>query len=332
MKIQLITPTPPSRTGNWVTAQRWAKILRRLGHRTTIRQDFEAGDDDLLIALHARRSFSAIEAFRRHYPARLLWVCLTGTDIYGDLRAPPGKSLEDRQHIARRREQIDLALRWADRLILLQPKARETLPQELWPKARVILQSASAPQVRVPKIRRWFQACVVGHLRPVKDPFCTAFAARHLPAESRLRVVHAGGALSDDMERQAQREMESNPRYLWLGNRPPRRIRRLMAQSHLMVLSSHMEGGSSALSEALVAHLPVLSTAIEGVLGVLGDDHPGYFAVGDTAALAELLWRCETDAVFLEELRQRSRQLAPAFHIDREIESWRRLLAEVSTD
>lgn len=330
MKIQLITPTPPSRKGNWVTAQRWAKILRHLGHGTTIRQAYDGGDHDLLIALHARKSFAAIEAFHHRYPERPLWVTLTGTDIYGDLRGWPEEGTRDQQTIAKRRGQIDRALLWAHRLILLQPRAKETLPPEMLSKARVILQSAMAPTPGIAKLRRWFQVCVVGHLRPVKDPFRTAMAARRLPVESRLRVVHAGEALSDDMARQAQQEMEINPRYLWWGNRPAWQVRRLMAQSHLMVLSSYMEGGSSALSEALVAHLPVLSTSIEGVIGVLGEDHPGYFPVADTAALAELLWRCEINVAFLELLRQRSRALAPAFHLDREIDAWRHLLAEAS--
>ena len=39
----------------------------------------------------------------------------------------------------------------------------------------------------------------MGHLRPVKDPFRAAFAARLLPDASRIRVTHIGAALTAGM-------------------------------------------------------------------------------------------------------------------------------------
>ena len=44
----------------------------------------------------------------------------------------------------------------------------------------------------------------MGHLRPVKDPFRTALAARLLPPSSRVRVLHLGAALSEEMAEQAR--------------------------------------------------------------------------------------------------------------------------------
>ena len=54
-----------SRKGNWVTAERWARILRRLGHRVAIRQAFDGGRCELMIALHARKSFAATNSEQR---------------------------------------------------------------------------------------------------------------------------------------------------------------------------------------------------------------------------------------------------------------------------
>ena len=270
MHIQLITPTLPSRKGNWITAMRWARILRQLGHRVEVRQEYVGDGCEVLIALHARKSFASIERFHREQPDRPLVLTLTGTDLYHDIR---------QSRDARR------AMDWADRLILLQPEGNAELAPGLQHKTLVIRQSAVPTSARVAKTKRWFDVCVVGHLRPVKDPFRTAAAARLLPSSSRIRVLQAGAALSGEMATQARTEMAENRRYKWLGDRPRWQVRRLMAKSRLMVLSSKMEGGANVVSEALVAHLPVLSTEISGSIGMLGEDHLGYFQVGDTAGL-----------------------------------------------
>ncbi len=313
MRIQLITPATPSNKGNWVTAARWARILRRLGHRVEVRQQL-AGACDVLVALHAFKSFDSVERFHRAHPDRPLILSLTGTDLYRDIRL----------HRAARR-----AMEWADRLILLQPEGAAELPPALARKCRVIRQSAVPTGARVTKTRRWFDVCVVGHLRPVKDPFRTAAAARLLPASSRIRVLHAGAALSGRMEALARSETAENPRYRWLGDRPRWQVRQLMAKSRLMVLSSKMEGGANVVSEAIVAHLAVVSTEIAGSIGMLGNDYPGYFEVGDTEGLAALLVRCETNPDFLRRLEARSRELAPLYDPAREEQAWADLLAEL---
>ncbi len=312
--IQLITPAKPSRKGNWVTATRWARILRRLGHRVDIRQEYAGGDCRLLIALHAYKSFASIERFRNEHPDRPLVLSLTGTDLYRDIRL--------HRNACR-------AMEWADRLILLQPEGSAELAPGLRRKCRVIRQSAKRTGARVAKTRRWFDVCVVGHLRPVKDPFRTAAAVRLLPESSRIRVLHAGAALSGRMEALARDEMARNRRYKWLGDRPRWQVRRLMAKSRLMVLSSKMEGGANVVSEAIVAHLPMVSTEISGSIGMLGEDYAGYFEVGDTEGLAALLMRCETDQAFLRRLEERSRVLAPLYEPAREEEAWADLLGEL---
>src|ERR1043166_7130689 len=86
MKIVIVTPAPPgSHKGNRVSALRWARLLRELGHRVSVRQEYQHKRCDLLIALHARRSADAVERFRPRHPDRPLILMLTGTDLYGDI-------------------------------------------------------------------------------------------------------------------------------------------------------------------------------------------------------------------------------------------------------
>jgi putative glycosyltransferase (TIGR04348 family) len=314
MNIIIVTPAPAgSRKGNRVTAVRWGRLLRELGHRVTIRQEYRNERCDLLVALHARRSFAAIERFRARHPDSPVVVALTGTDLYGEIHT---------DRTARR------SLELATRLVVLQPLGLEELPGRLRGKGRVIYQSTRAPRLKRSQ-RKTFQVCVLGHLRPVKDPFRTALAARLLPARSRVRVLHVGAALTPEMAAQACAEMERNPRYRWLGELPRWKALRVVGQSHLLVLTSLMEGGANAISEAIVAAVPVLSSRIAGSMGLLGADYPGYFPVGDTRDLAGLLERAESDASFYNKLRTWCGGLRPLFHPSRERESWRKLLSEL---
>jgi putative glycosyltransferase (TIGR04348 family) len=315
MNIFMACPAPPrSRKGNRVTAVRWARFLKELGHRLTIGQEYEGAPCDLLIALHARRSFPAVAAFRRLHPHRPLVVALTGTDLYRDLRT---------SRRARR------ALELADRLIVLQPRALDELPRSLHAKVRVILQSAEPVPAPPPRSKTTFEVCVLGHLRHEKDPFRTALALRLLPPALPVRVTHAGQALSPAMAERARSAMARDARYRWVGELPRWRARRLLARSHLLVLSSRMEGGANVVSEALVDGVPVLASRIPGSVGMLGSRYPGFFPTGDTEALARLLRRAATDAEFYGRLSDGCAGLAPLFEPQREREACRGLLAEL---
>jgi hypothetical protein len=64
-------------------------------------------------------------------------------------------------------------------------------------------------------------------------------------------------------------------------------------------------------------------------VGLLGDDYPGYYPVGDTAALTALLSRVETDPDFLDQLTRHCAARAPMFTPEAERDSWRTLLARL---
>lgn len=325
MRIGIVTPAPPrSLRGNRVTALRWAKHLRELGHRVSVVERYQTQRFDLLIALHARRSAAAVIRFRRLRPAAPIIVVLTGTDLYADLR---------KSRLARR--SLDLA----DRLVVAQPLALRALAEKWRRKARVVPKSAVIPEgigtglaTPRPRSARTFVVCVLGHLRPVKDPFRTALAARRLPPNSSIEVHHFGAALTPGAARRARQEMRVNPRYRWHGEVPRPTALRHLANSRLMALTSRMEGGANVLVEALALGVPVLASRIDGSVGILGGDYPGYFPAAYTAALAKLLRRVETDAAFYRELRRSCRRLRPRVAPRAERQALQRLLRELDTN
>jgi putative glycosyltransferase (TIGR04348 family) len=318
MKIGIITPAPPgSNYGNRVTALRWAKILRKLGHQVSIAGKYDEQPFDLLIALHARRSSPSISRWRGKNPDAPLLVALTGTDLYRDIQT---------------NTRAEESLKLADRIVVLQPRALKGLALSLRKKTRVIYQSVETKPAR-PRSRtpgRAFDVCVIGHLRAVKDPFRAALASRSLPSASYIRIVQIGRAMTGALEERARREIKINPRYRWLGELPRARTLRVLTDSELCVISSRMEGGANVLSEAIVAAVPVLASRIDGNVGILGTDYPGLFRVGDTRHLARLLMRAESDPRFLAELRRRVKRLAPLFEPAREELAWASLLDELT--
>ena len=316
MKIILVTPAgKSSKTGNRVTAVRWARLLRGLGHRVAVQDQWDGAPADVMVALHAWRSAGSIAGFRRRFPDRPLVVALTGTDIYRFQHSHGEETLG--------------SLERADALVGLHDLVYRALPPAYRGKLHVIHQSASPlPQARRPSVRS-FDVCVVGHLREEKDPFRSAYAARILPPESHLRIIHLGKAHNDDWARQARVEMKANPRYHWLGEVGAWQVRKHFVKGHVLVHSSTMEGGANVVSEAMVAGVPVIASNIDGNIGLLGENYPGYFPVGDTEALSRLLHRAETDERFLLRLCEYGSKRKPLFTPERESECWEGLLCEV---
>jgi putative glycosyltransferase (TIGR04348 family) len=317
MRIIIITPSrSSSRSGNGTTTDRWARILRELGHDVRVAHEYDQTAADLMIALHAWRSAGSIRDFRTRFPDRPLIVALSGTDINEYIDRDPTPTLH--------------SLACADRLVALQVLARRRVPARFRRKVRVVYQSAPLLRRTGARAARDFDVAVIGHLRHVKDPFRAAKAARRLPTTSRIRIVHLGAAETAQWAEMAKAEMKVNPRYLWRGDRPRAEVRRLLRRARVMVLSSLSEGGANVISEAVAAGVPVLASRIDGSVGLLGRDYPGYFPVGDTAALARLLHRIETSPDFLARLRRAIARRAHLFRPAREKAEWKKLIHELT--
>ena len=301
MKIAIVSPASSGpRSGNRHTAARWTKFLRDVGHRVTAGPRWVSGSEELLIALHARKSYESIARFHAERPGAPLVLILTGTDLYRDIRRDP-----DAQR----------ALDLASRLVVLQERGLRELARAHRAKARAIYQSADVHLRHAPPAGR-FRVAVIGHLRPEKDPFRAVQALAHLRQRRDIEIVHLGAALTPDMRRSAQRWMKREPRYRWLGSRPHAETMRWLAGSHALVVSSVMEGGANVICEAARIGVPVLASRVSGNIGMLGRDYPGYYTLRDDRWLARLLERAATDPEYYRALKcavlGRRRLFAPA--------------------
>jgi len=318
-RIVIVTPAPPgSRAGNRHTALRWARLLRGLGAKVAIRDDWQSGNEDLMIALHARKSRPAMLAWRARHGQRPLVLALTGTDLYHDIRVDPAA-----------RASLDLA----SRLVVLQAAALDELTPAQRALCHVIHQSVAPGKAVMPrpevKHSRRFRFCILGHLRHEKDPFRAALALQCLPRRTGIEVVQAGAALTAPMEEEARRLMRVEPRYRWVGELPHWRAMNLLRGSHAMIISSRLEGGAHVVSEAIAAGVPVLASDIPGNCGLLGSDYPAYFPVEDEAALAELMRLTIEAPEFYSALADSLKSRRPLTDPQLEIEAWRSLLAEL---
>jgi putative glycosyltransferase (TIGR04348 family) len=320
--VLIISPAlANANNGNWQTAWRWSRMLAPNfqpfiaqhwrndgghGHgKAPGGQPFE-----VMLALHARRSADSISAWAKARgeasDAKGLAVVLTGTDLYRDIQT---------EATALR------SLAQARRLVVLQECGPAALPADLRHKARVIFQSTTSRQTLVkPKTR--LRAVMVGHLRDEKSPRTLFEAARLLKAYPDIMIDHIGDPLDEALGEQARATALACPNYRWLGGVAHETTRGRIQRAHVLIHASQMEGGAHVLMEAICSGTPVLASKIDGNVGMLGADYPGYFELGNAKALAALLVRvrkCQLTAgtaledTFLAQLQTHCAKRAPFF-------------------
>lgn len=302
-RVVIVSPALASaNNGNWQTAKRYASMLATTCTVRIVKEWDGAQADDLMIALHARRSYSSIAAWHAERGSEGLCVVLTGTDLYRDIQ-------QDRQ--------AQQSLIWAKSLIVLQATGLAELPVSLRDKAQVLFQSTSTRQTLV-KTNRRVRAVMVGHLRPEKSPQTFFEAAALLAERNDIELRHIGGEQDQALAQQAHDTAAQYPNYQFLGARSHEQTRRYIQRSHVLVHASVMEGGAHVIMEAICSGVPVLASRIAGNIGMLGEDYAGFFTTGDAHELARLLVRFREDSSFAGQLHMQCAQRAYLFEAARE--------------
>ncbi len=141
-------------------------------------------------------------------------------------------------------------------------------------------------------------AAFVGRLHPVKDVDTLLEAAARVP-ELYLVVVGDGPERGRLEARAAELELGRRVNFQGQSQRVPDVLR----AADVFLLSSHGEGMSNALLEAMACGLPCLaSSAVGGARELLGDGRGLLVAGGDAAAWAEAIERLAADPALRERL------------------------------
>jgi putative glycosyltransferase (TIGR04348 family) len=301
-RITIITPAlADAKNGNWQTAKRWLSYIDKnyqsnLSKTLDTKAVQKAGDlPDAIIALHARRSASEVHAFATS--GRPIAVVLTGTDLYGDTPSHP---------------EVAQSLELATKIVVLQEDAIKLVPKKWHSKTRVIYQSA-AQRKPGPFRKNSFDIAFVAHLRPEKDPdtMLEGFQRCNIP---NVRLMHIGKL--DDYAHKYQNAAASDARILLKGLVDYTTARRLQGQCRVLAITSKMEGGANVIIEAITNGTPVIASRISGNVGMLGEDYPGYFELGNAEELSMLITRCASDQDFMNHLKtfadKRANRFLPA--------------------
>lgn len=315
-RVLIISPAlANANNGNWQTAYRWSQMLTGK-FKTTIAQNWDRTPFNVMLALHARRSADSIAAWAKARGtvsnAPGLAVVLTGTDLYRDIQTDSAA-------------QTSLAL--ARRLVVLQERGPDALPADVRHKAKVIFQSTTSRQP-LPKTNRHVRAVMVGHLRDEKSPQTLFETARLLRDHPDILTDHIGEPLDAALGDQARATALACPNYRWLGGLAHEATRRHIQRAHVLIHGSRMEGGAHVVMEAICSGTPVLASRIDGNIGMLGADYPGYFEHGDARGLANLLLKFPS---LRDDLQAHCRARAPLFTPEAEQQSLIQLVSHLLT-
>jgi len=299
-QIVIVSPALlDANNGNWQTAKRWASLLS-VHYRTRIIKDWpddKAQSDDIMLALHARRSAPSIGAWALQRDKAALIVVLTGTDLYRDIHTD-----------THAQQSLDSAAR----LIVLQSMGVSELPVQHHAKTHVVLQSTTTRKT-LHKIQRVLRAVMVGHLRDEKSPQTLFAAAQLLRAREDIFIEHIGAGLDAALAQDAINTEAACANYTWARALKHSQTRSKIQHAHVLVHASKMEGGAHVVMEAVCSGTPVIASDIAGNVGMLGEDYAGYFPVGDAQALAAMLERCKDEPQFIDTLKSQCAQRAPLF-------------------
>ena len=311
--VVIISPAlQDANNGNWQTAQRWARMLSP-HYRTRILKNWDAdASDNVMLALHARRSADSISAWHAQRGSKGLILALTGTDLYRDIHSDTSA-----QH----------SLDAAGHLIVLQELGVQQLPKQHRSKSVTIFQSTGTRKT-LAKTTKHLNAVMVGHLRDEKMPQTLFEAARLLKNESHIRITHIGAGLDENLAQDAMNTEALCAGYIWAKGLKHAQTLARIQRAHVLIHTSKMEGGAHVVMEAVCSGTPVLASRMDGNVGMLGGDYLGYFPVGDAQALAALLQRCKDEPRFLDQLAKQCAKRAPLFSPASEQSNLNQLVAQ----
>jgi len=213
--------------------------------------------------------------------------------------------------------------RWADRLIAVSAEVKSYHLKKTGVPAQKVLviengvdvAAFEGHKVEAENIRREFGIApdapllgIIGRLKPQKDLPTFLLAATEILRErpdARFLVV-GDGPLRVELEAQAK-ELGLFPSLIFTGMRKD--VPAFLASLNILVLSSLWEGLPVILLEAMAAARPVVSTAVDGIIGVALPDETALLAPpSDPSALAQACLKLIRDPQLSQQMGQAGRE------------------------
>lgn len=143
------------------------------------------------------------------------------------------------------------------------------------------------------------------------------------------RLVVTGGAGKEERARflYTVQDLHLEDRVSWLGVQPPEAVAEELRAADIFLHTSHSEGISNAVLEAMACGLPVACTDAGGMREAVRDGIDGFLVpVRDVEAMAEALVKLGQDAELRRRMGEAARErVLEEFTLERQTREWRAL-------
>ena len=307
MKVILATPNFHQPRGNTVTVKRIADELESFGVETEIISITEDHDitslpeADIIHGFHAYRFYKFIEKLDVDIDQYL--VTMTGTDLNHDLFDQV------------RRKDVIRSLTGAKAIHVFDEKAKQTLMGEvpvLKDKIHIVPQGISAfpdSDYHLQKEEGSFLFVLPAGIRSIKNiPFAIEMLKTLHYEYPNIRLWLVGpvievreGQIVDDL-------VKKNSDWVrYIGGVPHEKMGAIYKLADVMLNTSHSEGQSSAILEAMKSGLPVLVSGNQGNRNLVTHEKTGY-VYNDTNQFLDFAKRLVNNIEIREKLGQAAKQ------------------------
>jgi hypothetical protein len=274
--------TPPSTyatNGNMVTAQRYRCFLTEMGHDEECKEPSNA---DVLIVLHAHKSFQVVQESRSY---QKIIVVLTGTDVSSWTREARTTCLRADVVVLLRELSVDeKSVCMSDERILSksviihQTREHESIASSSMNNNN----SSNSTPLRV---------LTIANLRQVKDPLAVHRALElKRPEMSAMLFTLIGDTCCDEKESCDLCSAAYKGCIGYVGPKNQADCTKAILETHVVVMPSFAEGLSDVFVQTIVNNVPLLCRRMDSTLSLLPDDYIGFFDTDQN--LCDILERC----------------------------------------
>jgi glycosyltransferase involved in cell wall biosynthesis len=248
---------------------------------------------------------------------RMLW------HVASDLDVTPIRDWRLRDTLLPFRRLEKMALEYGVRnapRIVAQTRHQAVLLQKHYGRQAATLVRNFHPPVREeidkrgPKTVLW-----IGNLKPAKNPLVFVQLAHAFRDRPDIRFLMMGDPSGDpECAATIAARAAEMPGFRFVGRQTQDEVNALLAQSHLLVNTSHYEGFSNTFIQAWMRQVPVASLNVDPD-GLLGQEGMGFCARGDREALKRGAGKWLADDSMREQAGRRAQAYAEAHHSERNI-------------